>query len=141
MAILQSAPSPDRGKEPAKLDKAMKKKPDKTVDQPKRKGRPPKEAQAKAPADRKKSPPGKRACGQEENFQLEGTGEQDCRGQGEALEGRRSEKAADNGSAVVKPPAPEAEFRAGMEQGIITTDYLEYSSNGVSVCSTIAPHR
>ena len=58
-AAEKAAPSPDKGKEPAKPDKAVKKEPDKTAEPPKRRGRPPKEAQAKAPADKKKSAPAK----------------------------------------------------------------------------------
>ena len=55
----KAAPSPDKGKKPEKPDKAVKKEPDKTAEPPKRRGRPPKEAQAKAPADKKKAAPAK----------------------------------------------------------------------------------
>ena len=55
----KSAPVLDKGKEPENPDKAVKKEPDKPADPPKRRGRPPKEAQAKAPADKKKAAPAK----------------------------------------------------------------------------------
>lgn len=55
----KSAPVLDKGKEPENPDKAVKKEPDKTAEPPKRRGRPPKEAQAKAPADKKKAAPAK----------------------------------------------------------------------------------
>ena len=48
----KAAPAPDKGKEPEKPDKAVKKEPDKTAELPKRRGRPPKETQAKTPADK-----------------------------------------------------------------------------------------
>lgn len=55
----KAAPTPDKGKEPAKPDKAVKKEPDKAAEPPKRRGRPPKETQAKTPADKKKTAPAK----------------------------------------------------------------------------------
>lgn len=79
----KSAPVLDKGKEPENPDKAVKKEPDKTAEPPKRRGRPPKEAQAKAPAD-------KTAVGKEK-----------------APKAAAPKKAADKGSATVKPPAPE----------------------------------
>ena len=67
----KAATAPDKGKEPAKPDKAVKKEPDKTAEPPKR---------------------SKRACRPEENFHLEGTGGQSYRGQGKDPKGGCSEK-------------------------------------------------
>ena len=85
-------PPPDKGKEPEKLDKAVKKEPDKTAESPKRRGRPPKETQAKTPADKKKTAPAKEPRRSEENFHLEGGFGQGHREQGKGPEGSCPEK-------------------------------------------------
>ena len=85
----------------------MKKEPDKTAEPPKRRGRPPKETQAKTPADKKKTAPAKEpAAPKKTSIWKEGldkaTGNKE-----KAPKAPATKKAADKGSAAVKPPAPE----------------------------------
>ena len=101
------APAPDKGKEPAKPDKAVKKEPDKTAEPPKRRGRPPKEAQAKAPADKKKSAPAKEPADKKKTSIWKEPADKTAGGKEKAPKAAAPKKEADKGSAAVKPPAPE----------------------------------
>ena len=87
----KAATAPDKGKEPAKQDKAVKKEPDKTAEPPKRRGRPPtKETAAPKKTSIWKEPADKTTGGKEK-----------------APKAPAQKNAADKGSAAVKPPAPE----------------------------------
>ena len=103
----KAAFSPDKGKEPAKPDKAVKKEPDKTAEPPKRRGRPPKEAQAKAPADKKKASPAKEPAAPKKTSIWKEPADKTTRGKEKPPKAATPKKAVDKGSAAVKPPAPE----------------------------------
>lgn len=103
----KAAPAPDKGKEPAKPDKAVKKEPDKTAEPPKRKGRPPKETQAKAPAHKKKAAPAKEPAATKKTSIWKEPADKTAGGKEKAPKAAAPKKAADKGSAAVKPPAPE----------------------------------
>ena len=103
----KAATAPDKGKEPAKQDKAVKKEPDKTAEPPKRRGRPPKEAQAKAPADKKKAAPTKETAAPKKTSIWKEPADKTTGGKEKAPKAPAQKNAADKGSAAVKPPAPE----------------------------------
>ena len=103
----KAAPSPDKEKKPEKPDKAVKKEPDKTAEPPKRRGRPPKEAQAKAPADKKKAAPAKEPADKKKTSIWKEPADKTAGGKEKAPKAAAPKKAADKGSAAVKPPAPE----------------------------------
>ena len=98
----KAAISLDKGKEPAKPDKAVKKESDKTAEPPKHRGRPPKEAQAKAPADKKKAAPAKEPAAPKKTSIWK-----EALDKATGNKEKAPKKAADKGSAAVKPPAPE----------------------------------
>ena len=106
-AAEKAATSPDKGKEPEKPDKAVKKEPDKTAEPPKRRGRPPKEAQAKAPADKKKTAPAKEPAAPKKTSIWKEPADKATGGKEKAPKVPAPKKAADKGSAAVKSPAPE----------------------------------
>ena len=103
----KAATAPDKGKEPAKPDKAVKKEPDKTAEPPKRRGRPPKEAQAKAPADKKKAAPAKETTAPKKTSIWKEPADKTTGGKEKAMKAAAPKKAVDKGSSAVKPPAPE----------------------------------
>ena len=85
----------------------MKKEPDKTAEPPKRRGRPPKEAQAKAPADKKKASPAKEPAAPKKTSIWKEPADKTTRGKEKPPKAATPKKAVDKGSAAVKPPAPE----------------------------------
>ena len=85
----------------------MKKEPDKTAEPPKRRGRPPKEAQAKAPADKKKASPAKEPAAPKKTSIWKEPADKATGGKEKAPKVPTPKKAVDKGSAAVKPPAPE----------------------------------
>ena len=103
----KAAPAPDKGKEPEKPDKAVKKEPDKTAESPKRRGRPPKETQAKTPADKKKTAPAKEPAAPKKTSIWKEALDKATGNKEKAPKAPATKKAADKGSAAVKPPAPE----------------------------------
>ena len=103
----KAATAPDKGKEPAKQDKAVKKEPNKTAEPPKRRGRPPKEAQAKAPADKKKAAPAKEPAATKKTSIWKEPADKTAGGKEKPPKAAAPKKAVDKGSAAVKPPAPE----------------------------------
>ena len=103
----KAATAPDKGKEPAKPDKAVKKEPDKTAEPPKRRGRPPKEAQAKAPADKKKAAPAKEPAAPKKTSIWKEPADKTTGGKEKPPKAATPKKAVDKGSAAVKSPAPE----------------------------------
>ena len=103
----KSATVPDKGKEPAKPDEAVKKEPDKTAEPPKRRGRPPKDTQAKAPADKKKATPAKEPVATKKTSIWKEPADKTAGGKEKTPKAAVPKKAADKGSAAVKPPAPE----------------------------------
>ena len=103
----KSATVPDKGKEPAKPDEAVKKEPDKTAEPPKRRGRPPKDTQAKAPADKKKATPAKEPVATKKTSIWKEPADKTAGGKEKIPKAAVPKKAADKGSAAVKPPAPE----------------------------------
>ena len=103
----KAATPPDKGKEPEKLDKAVKKEPDKTAESPKRRGRPPKETQAKTPADKKKTAPAKEPAAPKKTSIWKEALDKATGNKEKAPKAPAPKKAADKGSTAVKPPAPE----------------------------------
>ena len=103
----KAATAPDKGKEPAKPDKAVKKEPDKTAEPPKRRGRPPKEAQAKAPADKKKAAPAKEPAAPKKTSIWKEPADKTTGGKEKPPKAATPKKAVDKGSAAVKPTALE----------------------------------
>ena len=81
--------------------------PDKTAEPPKRRGRPPKEAQAKAPADKKKAAPAKEPADKKKTSIWKEPADKATGGKEKAPKVPAPKKAADKGSAAVKSPAPE----------------------------------
>ena len=106
-AAEKAATSPDKGKEPEKPDKAVKKEPDKTAEPPKRRDRPPKETQAKTPADKKKTAPAKEPAAPKKTSIWKEALDKATGNKEKAPKAPATKKAADKGSASVKPPAPE----------------------------------
>ena len=103
----KAAHAPDKGKEPEKPDKAVKKEPDKTAELPKRRGRPPKETQAKTPADKKKTAPAKEPAAPKKTSIWKEPADKTTGGKETSPKAAAPKKAVDKGSAAVKPPAPE----------------------------------
>ena len=85
----------------------MKKEPDKTAESPKRRGRPPKETQAKTPADKKKTAPAKEPAAPKKTSIWKEALDKATGNKEKAPKAPAPKKAADKGSTAVKPPAPE----------------------------------
>ena len=103
----KAATSPDKGKEPEKPDKAVKKEPDKTAEPPKRKGRPPKEAQGKTPEDKKKTTPAKEPSAPKKTSIWKEALDKATGGKEKVPKAPAPKKEVGKDSAAVKPPAPE----------------------------------
>lgn len=112
----KSAPVLDKGKEPENPDKAVKKEPDKTAEPPKRRGPSSEGGTSESSGGQEKGHSGKRACGQEENFHLKGTGGQDRRGQRKSPESCRSEKGNGQGLCHCEASGPGTAEATGAAQ-------------------------
>lgn len=99
-------PSTDKGKTASKPDKAVKKEIGKTAEPPKRRGRPPKEAQVEAPADKKKATLAKETAPKQTSIWKEAKDKANT-GTEKAPKAPAPGKTADKGAAAVKPPVTE----------------------------------